>query len=122
MAALRSFEELEVWRKSIDLTEAIYHASGRWPLEERYGLTQQLRRAAASVAANIAEGAERGGTREFLRFLSIARGSLAESKTFLILAERLNYLDVSEGARLKERTDEIGRMLSGLAKSLQSKL
>jgi four helix bundle protein len=86
MSGLQSFEDLEVWKKSLDLTEAVYEASRRWPREEKFGLTQQLRRAAASIPANIAEGAERQGTREFLRFLSIAKGSLAETKTFLVLA------------------------------------
>ncbi len=115
MVIVKSFEDLEVWKKSIDFTEAIYLASRRWPTEERFGLTQQLRRAAASVAANIAEGAERKGTKEFIRFLSIANGSLAETKTFLVLAERSKHLDATDFTRLQEQSNETGRMLSGLA-------
>jgi four helix bundle protein len=122
MGALKSFEELEVWKKAIDLTEAVYQASRRWPADERFGLVQQIRRSASSVAANIAEGAERPGTKEFLRFLGIARGSLAETKTFLILAERLSYLEKGEAEELKNVSNEVGRMLSGLTRSLQSRL
>lgn len=119
MAAVRSFEELEVWRKSLALAEAVYKASRAWPPEERYGLTQQLRRAAASVPANIAEGAERKTPREFARFLAIARGSLGEAKTFVILAERLEFLSQVDAARLKNDADEIGRMIAGLVKSIE---
>lgn len=121
VGALKGFEELEVWKKSIEFTHSVYMASARWPAEERFGLTQQMRRAAASVAANIAEGAERDGTKEFLRFLSIARGSLAETRTFVVLGEKLQYLDAGEALRLQQQATEIGRMLSGLAKALQSK-
>ena len=120
MSGLCSYRDLEVWKKSIDLAEAICRASGAWPPEERFGLTSQIRRAAASVPANIAEGAERRGTREFLRFLSIAQGSLAEVETFLVLAGRLGYATMGED--LETRAAEIGRMLSGLTRSLRSKL
>ncbi|GAB4526384.1 MAG: four helix bundle protein [Amphiplicatus sp.] len=119
---MKSFEDLDIWKKALDLTEAVYRASAKWPGEEKFCLTQQIRRAAASIPANIAEGAERQGPREFLRFLSIARGSLAETKTFLILAERLAYMDLEQGMALKSQLDEVGRMLSGLSRSLQSKL
>jgi len=122
MSSIQSFQDLEVWKKSVDLAEAVYRASGCWPKEERFGLTQQLRRAAASIPANIAEGAERRGTREFLYFLGIAKGSLAETRTFLVLAERLNYLDATAFPDLQRQTEEISRMLSGLAKSLKAKL
>ena len=86
MAALKSYQELEVWKKSIDLAEMVYRTSAEFPVEERFGMTSQVRRAATSIPANIAEGAERHGPREFLQFLSIASGSLAETETFLILA------------------------------------
>lgn len=118
----RCFEDLEVWKKSVDLAQAVYQTTRLWPGDERFGLTQQIRRAAASVAANIAEGAERDGTREFLRFLSIANGSLAETKTFLVIAERLQYIDPAIAARLKEQANEIRRMLAGLSKSLRARL
>jgi len=118
----KSFEDLDVWKKAIELAEAVYHESGRWPVDERYGIIQQIRRSAASVAANIAEGAERDGTREFLRFLSIANGSLAETRTFLVLVERLNYAEASRAQRLTAQLTEIRRMLAGLTRSLRSRL
>ena len=122
MSGIHSFQDLEVWKRSVDLTEAVYRQSGEWPKEEKFGLTQQLRRAAASVAANIAEGAERNGTREFLHFLGIAKGSLAEARTFLVLAGRLNYLDETALRDLQRQSEDISRMLAGLTKSLQAKL
>lgn len=122
MSGIHSFQDLEVWKRSVDLTEAVYRQSGGWPKEEKFGLTQQLRRAAASVAANIAEGAERNGTREFLHFLGIAKGSLAEARTFLVLAGRLNYLDETALRDLQRQSEDISRMLAGLTKSLQAKL
>lgn len=118
----KSFEDLDVWNKAIDLAEAVYQESGRWPADERYGIIQQIRRSAASVAANIAEGAVRDGTREFLRFLSIANGSLAETRTFLVLAERLKYAEASTAQRLTAQLTEIRRMLAGLTRSLRSRL
>jgi len=122
MNDVRSFQDLDVWKKAIDLAEAIYRASGGWPKEERYGLTQQIRRSAASVSANIAEGAARNGTREFLQFLGIAKGSLAETRTFLILAQRLGYLEAAIVPDLLGHSEEISRMLAGLTKSLHAKV
>ena len=99
----------------------IYLDSRRFPAEERYGLTSQIRRAAASVAANIAEGAARTGTGEFLQFLSVASGSLAEVETFLVLAERLHLLTADRSQALLAHCEEIGRMLAGLKRSLRSR-
>ncbi len=121
MSGLRSYRDLEVWKKSIDWVEAIYRASSNWPKDERFGLISQTRRAAVSVPANIAEGAARTGTGEFLQFLSVAKGSLAESETHLILAGRLGYLSMMEQEPLLAQSAEIGRMLSGLTKSLRSR-
>ena len=112
---------MEVWKKSIDWAERIYRVSSGFPPEEKYGLTSQMRRAAVSVAANIAEGAARTGTGEFLRFLSVASGSMAEVETFLILAGRLGYLTEADRQALEAEAQEIGRMLGGLKRSLQSK-
>lgn len=122
MSDVQGFEDLTVWKKSIDFAEAVYRASASWPTTERYGLAQQFRRAATSVSANIAEGAERRGTKEFLHFLGSAKGSLAETRTYAILARRLDYLEEAAAGDLHDQAIEIGRMLSGLAKSLQSKL
>jgi four helix bundle protein len=105
----------------MSLVEAIYRASSDWPPDERYGLTSQTRRAAVSIPANIAEGAERHGTGEFLQFLGIAKGSLAEVETLVDLAQRLGYLKDAPMEALMEQCAEIGRMLHGLTKSLRSR-
>lgn len=84
-------------------------------------MTSQLRRAATSVPANIAEGAQRNGTGEYLQFLGIASGSLAETETFLLLAERLNLLPPERSKAALEQADAVGRMLSGLKRSLQTR-
>ncbi len=122
MTPLKSYQGLEVWKKSIDLAEQVYRASAQFPPEEKYGLTNQIRRAAASIPANIAEGAERNATREFLQFLGIASGSLAEVETFLILAQKLGMMSSEQSALLQEQAAEVGRMLNGLKRSLRSKL
>ena len=121
MSTPKSYQDLEVWKKSIALAEAVYRVSTGFPPEERFGLTSQIRRAAVSVAANIAEGAERSGTGEFLQFLGIASGSLAETETFLILASRLQLASPQQVQPVQELAAEVGRMLNGLKRSLRSK-
>ena len=121
MSTLNSYQDLEVWRKSIDLAEMIYRISAQFPPEERFGLTSQIRRTAISIPANIAEGAARKGTGEFLQFLGIASGSLAETETFLILAERLRMLTVEQTHPLQQQAADVGRMLNGLKRSLRSR-
>ncbi len=122
MTVLKSYQDLEVWRKSIDLAEKVYLVSQNFPQEERYGLTSQLRRAVISIATNIAEGAARTGTREFLQFLSTSSGSLAETETFLILAHRLKMLPEQDLQTLMADTMTISKMIGGLKRSLRSKL
>src|SRR5262245_55543019 len=100
------------------LVEAVYRCSRGFPSDERFGLTSQLRRAIVSVPANIAEGAERHGTGEFLQFISNASGSLAESETLLLLAGKLGFLAEDEVSVLLGSAREIGRMLAGLKRSL----
>lgn len=118
----KSYRDLEVWKKSIELAEMVYRVSAKFPTEEKYGLTSQIRRAAASVAANIAEGAERDGTKEFLQFLGIASGSLAETETFVILAQKLGLASEPEASPLLDKAATVGRMLNGLKRSLRSKV
>jgi len=122
MDALKSYRDLQVWKKSIELAEMVYRTSSLFPAEEKFGLTSQIRRAAVSVAANIAEGAERSGTREFLQFLGIASGSLAETETYLILAQRLGLVSEQDASRLLEQAATVGRMLNGLKRSLRSRV
>ncbi len=99
----------------------VYRVSAQFPPEERFGLTGQVRRSAVSIAANIAEGAERHGTREFLHFLGIASGSLAETETFLMLAQRLGMTGREQVNPLLAQASEVGRMLNGLKRSLRSR-
>ena len=120
MTSVRSYRELIVWQKSIDLTVRIYKLTSRFPFEERYGLTSQMRRAAASVPANIAEGQARRSTGEFLQMLGIARGSLAELETFLTLSERLGLIRSETCDSLLEDCAEINKMLVGLMRSLST--
>ena len=120
MNSVRSYRDLEVWKKSIELAEMVYRLSANFPQDERFGMTNQIRRAAVSVPANIAEGAEREGTKEFLPFLSIASGSLAETETFLILAHRLGMTQESAISPLMEQAGHVGRMVNGLKRSLRS--
>jgi four helix bundle protein len=122
MMVVHDYRDLVVWQKAIDLVEAIYLATARFPREELYGLTIQIRRAAVSVASNIAEGHGRSSTRDFLHFLSIAHGSLKEIETQIIIAERLQYIDCQLKNHLFEKTAEVGRLLSGLSNSLRKKL
>ncbi len=118
---LKSYRDLEVWNKAIDLVVECYQITKEFPRSEVYGLTSQLRRAAVSIPANIAEGRERQHTKEFLQHLSVAYGSLAELETHLQIAQRLNYLDIAHVDQVLEKTAEIGRMINGLCRSLQNK-
>ncbi|OJW75120.1 MAG: four helix bundle protein [Thiobacillus sp. 65-1402] len=106
----------------MNLTEAVYAVTRTFPQIELYALANQLQRAAVSIPSNIAEGHARNTTRDYLRFVSIAMGSLAEVETQIELAARLNYLGIEQRDALFTTTDELGRMLQGLRKSLQSKL
>jgi four helix bundle protein len=109
---------LIVWQRAIDLVEKIYRLTQRFSREELYGLTSQLRRAAVSVASNIAEGQGRNSKGEFRHFVGQARGSTLEVETQLIIAERLGYAEKAELAPALRDCDEIKRMLHGLAESL----
>ena len=103
MTALRSYQDLKVWQRALDWAQGVYGATRSWPSSERFGLTSQVRRAAVSVAANIAEGAARRTTGEFLQFIGIAKGSLAEAETLLILSERLELHHQRTALRSHER-------------------
>jgi four helix bundle protein len=118
---VRSYRDLEVWQKAMDLVVECYEITKRFPRDEIYGLILQLRRAAVSIPANIAEGRGRKHKAEFIQYLSIAYGSLAELETHLQIAQRLNYIDMEKLNQLLEKTAEIGRMINGLRRSLQDK-
>ena len=119
--AVKNYSELIAWQKAMDLVEMTYRATARFPKEEVYGLTSQLRRSAVSIPSNIAEGQGRRTTREFLKFLSIANGSLRELETQVAIAARLNYLDEEGKTRMFSLTSEVGRLMNGLIRSLEAK-
>jgi four helix bundle protein len=106
----------------MDLAERCYQATERFPKEELFGLTSQIRRSAVSIPANIAEGQGREHTKEFLNHLSIARGSLLELETHLMLSQRIGLLQQPELESLLTMTDRLSRMLSGLRKALEKRL
>lgn len=117
--SFKSYRDLEVWQKAMDLIVESYQITKKFPKNEVYGLTSQLQHASVSVPANIAEGRGRQHTEEFLHYLSIAYGSLAELETLLQIAQRLNYFDIDQLKQMLDRTAEVGRMLNGLRKSLR---
>jgi len=116
---IRRYRDLEVWQLSMDLAVITYKRTANYPDSERYGMISQSRRAAVSVACNIAEGQGRAQPGEFLNQLSAARGSLQELETLFILAHRLEYISEKELDALLERADRISRMLTGLRRSLE---
>ncbi len=119
---IQSFRELRVWQAAMDFAEQIFAATKLLPREDQYGLVSQLRRAAVSVPSNIAEGNRRGTTRDYLKFLSIANGSLAEIETQLILCQRYNYLTELQVTALIADATEISRLLNALSKALRTNL
>ncbi len=118
---LRSFQELDAWKKAHELALAVYHLTRAFPAEERYGLNGQLRRCASSVAANIAEGFGRRSTRDFVRYLEIASGSLEETRYFLLLARDLGYLVGDGYTTINASCDETGKLLGALIRSLRKR-
>jgi len=115
---LKTYQDLIAWQKAKDLVEDVYKASRVFPREETYALTSQVRRAAVSIASNIAEGQGRRTTSDFLRHLSIAYGSLLEVETQILIAVRLKYITQARCEEVMNRTGEVGRLLNGLMASL----
>ena len=115
-------KRLVVWQRSIDLVREIYQATAKFPSEERFGLTAQMRRAAVSVVSNIAEGAARQGTAEFLQFTHTALGSLSELDSQLEISRTLGFLNIVDFDRINHQMDEVDRLLLGLRNYLRRKL
>ena len=111
--------ELEVWKKAVSLVQDVYRLTAHFPAEERFGLTSQMRRAAVSIPSNIAEGAARGTTKEYVRFLSVARGSIAELETQLRIAVQLGFADADQAGVLDTSIERVFALLSGLLRSLK---
>ena len=118
---VRNYKELEVWKKSVAITTEIYRLSSSFPNTERYGLSSQVRKAAVSVAANTAEGWGRGSVGEYIQFLTIARGSLMELETYLIISCNLELIGSDVLGALSNEIEEIGKMLNGLIGALKSR-
>ncbi len=117
---MQTFRTLEVWKKSHDLALEIYRLTATFPREELYGLVSQLRRSTVSIASNIAEGAGRGTSSDFARFLDIASGSTSEVEYQLLLAHDLGYVSSCDHDELDQRVEEIRRMLAGFLRRLRT--
>jgi len=117
----KNFRELEVWHLGVELAETVYRVTARFPKSELFALSSQMRKAAVSIPSNIAEGRSRESRREFLHFLSISRGSLAELETQLELAIRLDYTD-SDLHAARTQSDVLGKKINSLQTSLRARL
>jgi four helix bundle protein len=117
-----TYRDLDVWKQGMDLVEGAYKATESFPKSELYGLTSQLRRAAVSIPANLAEGHSRRTTKAYLNHVSVAIGSQAELETHLELSRRLGFLSAHDSARLMATAHAVGRLLYGLHRALLRKL
>lgn len=118
---IKSYRDLQVWRVAMDVAEDVYVLTKSFPNSETYGMATQIRRAAVSVAANIAEGHGRETSGAFVNFLRMSQGSLKELETHLLLAVRVGLLDRDDIEPAMQMCDELGRMLRSLIRSIQSK-
>ncbi|MDX2112360.1 MAG: four helix bundle protein [Alphaproteobacteria bacterium] len=119
---IRNYKDLEVWQKGRVLVKQVYQLTKLFPKEEIYGLTAQLRRAVVSVPSNIAEGHSRSGTKDFIQFISVSIGSLAEVETQIILSEDLEFCQPAQTISIYKNIEELQRMLHALRSSLKAKL
>ena len=115
---INGFRGLTVWQKAYELTLDIYKVSKKFPKEEIYGFSSQLRRAVASIPANIAEGYERNHRKEYVQFLFVSKGSLGEVETHLMLARDLGYISENDYSAIEAKRSETARLLNGLIRSL----
>ena len=118
---IQNYKELDVWKRSVSFTTELYRLTCRFPDSERFGLISQIRRAATSIPANIAEGWGRGSTGEYIQFLTIARGSLMELETHLIVGCNLSMLSAEDLDTLSSQVEDIGKMLNRLIAALKSR-
>jgi len=118
---MKSYKELSVWQRSIELVICIYKISAKFPADERYCLTNQIHRSAISIPANIAEGWGRNSRKEYVQFLIVSRGSAFELQTHTEIAHRLGFLSTEKYVMLNNEIDEITKMLNGLIRSIRNK-
>jgi four helix bundle protein len=114
----KCYRDLIAWKKAFELTLSVYAETRNFPVEEKYGITAQLRKACVSIPSNIAEGEGRKSSSEFRRYLYIALGSLKETETQILISDALGYLRPKKAVELLSLADEVGRLLTGLTKSL----
>ncbi len=114
MSEIKSYRDLHIWQKAMEVARLVYDYTRTFPSDERFGLTSQLRRSAVSVPSNIAEGRGRGTTADYVRFLRIARGSLFESQTQIELSQMLGFGQSAQANELLTRSNEIERMINSL--------
>lgn len=119
---MKTHKDLDVWKKSVSLVTSIYEVTKTFPKDEIYGITNQIRRSAVSIPSNIAEGSARKGEKEFIQFLYISLGSLAELETQLIIANNLKYVNLNDYELMTGRLEEIRKMLIGLIKFVKNKI
>ncbi len=117
--SMKPHKKLNAWMKSFEFVKDIYSITNSFPSEERFGLISQMRRAAVSIPVNIAEGAARKGSKEFIRFLHISLGSMTELDTLLLLSSELLYISKVESDLLIKKLDVIGKLIYGLIKKLE---
>ena len=120
MAKIKSHRDLIVWQKAMDLAEDVYRVTAGFPRDELYRLTSQVTRAAMSVPANVAEGHARGTRRDYANFLAIAKGSLMETETFLMLSDRLGYNTENPIDRTLSLVTEVSKMITAIRSKLQA--
>ena len=118
---ITNYKELEIWKRSLELTIEIYTITNQYPKSEVFGITSQMRRAAFSAPSNIAEGWVRNSTPSLIYFLNISNSSLSELETFIIISERLNYLNQESSLKLTQEINEISKMIYGLTNYLKKK-
>jgi four helix bundle protein len=119
---IKSYRDLRVWRDAMTLAESCYQLTRAFPKEEMFGLTAQIRRAAASIPANVAEGHGRENTQSFIQYLRIAQGSLKELETHLLLAERIGFVSSAKTKVFFVQCEELGKMVRSLIRALQMKV
>ena len=119
---MKTHKDLDVWKKSVSLVTSIYEVTKTFPKDEIYGITNQIRRSAVSIPSNMAEGSARKGEKEFIQFLYISLGSMAELETQLIIANNLKYVNLNDYELMTGRLEEIRKMIIGLIKFVKNKI
>lgn len=116
---IKSHKDLLAWQKAMELVELVYELTRQFPREELFGLATSLRRAAVSIPSKIADGHERDNTREFIHYLSVARGALSEAETQMEVATRLGYINQEQQARFTHLASDTGKIVNGLMNSVE---